>query len=449
MGKQIDVITERRIKEAANIADVVGDFLVLRRAGINYKCLCPFHDDHSPSMSVSPKRNIYRCFVCGAGGDPVKFLMEHPAVKLSYPDALRYLAQKYSIWIDDDDEDAQADERWRHVKPATPRDAEEARPLELLTIGKDWVRQSNEQRDGNVFVRWLRSLPWSEEQRKRIEPTLWNYCVGHWPRDGRTVWWQVDELGRVRTGKLMAYKPDGHRDKARPTGWVHSSMAYDTGRLGMQQCLFGIHLTDKYQGVPVNIVESEKTAVICAVAYGMERGVWMACGGLQNLKEHELKPLSDRGRTIYLWPDRDGKDSWQLFAESIQYADLHVWTRFLHENWLEEDGSKADIADIIVRLLLHPETADKAREQRQAQAWADGEPFLTAEEMADPRVREWRERMRRVRSDSKEFRNKGILKKGQITTNNEERNYDNEKENEEKEQGRDGGDGVPDRESEE
>ena len=93
----IDRATVDRIIDAARIVDVVGEFVTLRRSGVNYKGLCPFHDDKNPSFMVSPSKNICHCFVCGKGGTPAGFLMEHE--QMTYPDALRWLAKKYNIEI--------------------------------------------------------------------------------------------------------------------------------------------------------------------------------------------------------------------------------------------------------------------------------------------------------------------------------------------------------------
>ena len=93
----IDRATVDRIIDAARIVDVVGEFVTLRRSGVNYKGLCPFHDDKNPSFMVSPAKNICHCFVCGKGGTPAGFLMEHE--QMTYPDALRWLAKKYNIEI--------------------------------------------------------------------------------------------------------------------------------------------------------------------------------------------------------------------------------------------------------------------------------------------------------------------------------------------------------------
>ncbi|GHU72032.1 DNA primase [Bacteroidia bacterium] len=93
----IDSLTIERIISVAQIYDVVADFITLRKKGVNYVGLCPFHEDKSPSFTVSPAKNICKCFACGEGGTPVHFIMKHE--QLSYPEALRYLAKKYHIEI--------------------------------------------------------------------------------------------------------------------------------------------------------------------------------------------------------------------------------------------------------------------------------------------------------------------------------------------------------------
>ncbi|MBO5185961.1 MAG: DNA primase [Prevotella sp.] len=109
----IDRATVERILDAAEIVDVVSDFVTLRKRGVNYVGLCPFHDDTTPSFYVSPAKGVCKCFACGKGGTAVHFIMEHE--QLSYPDALRWLAKKYSIEIKEreltDDERREANER--------------------------------------------------------------------------------------------------------------------------------------------------------------------------------------------------------------------------------------------------------------------------------------------------------------------------------------------------
>ena len=93
----IDRNTIERIIDAAKVEEVVSDFVALRRRGINLIGLCPFHDEKTPSFIVSPAKNIWKCFGCGKGGNPVHFIMEHE--QLTYPEALKWLARKYNIEV--------------------------------------------------------------------------------------------------------------------------------------------------------------------------------------------------------------------------------------------------------------------------------------------------------------------------------------------------------------
>ena len=120
----IDRATVDKILDAAKIVDVVGEFVTLRKSGVNYKGLCPFHDDRNPSFMVSPAKNICHCFVCDKGGTPVGFLMEHE--QMTYPDALRWLARKYNIEIVE--------------KELTDEERRQQGERESLFIVNDWAR---------------------------------------------------------------------------------------------------------------------------------------------------------------------------------------------------------------------------------------------------------------------------------------------------------------------
>lgn len=407
MSKSIDKKTEEKIKRAANVVDVIGEFIQLRKRGVEYQGLCPFHDDHTlGSFSVNPNKGIYKCFKCDAGGDAVEFLMKYPGTQLSYPDALRYLAKKYSIFIDDDD-----DGRWRNVKPAQPRAIKEVHK-DMLIMPRDVVSRVVKSAQPNIFIDWFRSLPWSESkvnnQRARVNQTLWLYCVGGWS-DGRVVFFQIDEQGQPRGGKLMRYGTNGKRDKTSNPGWLHNQTGLrdlcDMEHHEYRATLFGMHLLKRYPEADVNIVESEKTALICANAYGQpERNLWMACGGLKFLKLESLQPLIDAGRRVWLWPDKDGIEDWRKKCGELLNERVSITTKFLENCWTEADGPKADVADIILRHMLHPETAvNRGRtsangDGREGVPWRDGEPFVDADELDDPRVRRWRDIMSRVHS---------------------------------------------------
>lgn len=102
------MITQKTIQEVMNTArveDVIGDFINLKRRGVNMIGNCPFHDEKTPSFTVSPSKNIYKCFGCGKGGDSVRFIMDHE--KLSFPESIRFLANKYKIQIEETENTAQ------------------------------------------------------------------------------------------------------------------------------------------------------------------------------------------------------------------------------------------------------------------------------------------------------------------------------------------------------
>ena len=121
----IDQPTIDRILDAANIVDVVSEFVTLRKRGINYVGLCPFHTDKTPSFYVSPAKNICKCFACDEGGTAVHFIMKHE--QLNYFDALRYLAKKYNIEIQE--------------RELTDKEKQRKSDRESMLIVNSWAQQ--------------------------------------------------------------------------------------------------------------------------------------------------------------------------------------------------------------------------------------------------------------------------------------------------------------------
>lgn len=125
----IDRQTVERIKDAANIVDVVSEFVTLKKSGSNYKGLCPFHNEKTPSFMVSPARGTCHCFGCGKGGNAVSFIMEHE--QMTYPEALRWLAKKYHIEIKE--------------RELTAEEQQEQSARESMFIVNDWAAKYFEQ----------------------------------------------------------------------------------------------------------------------------------------------------------------------------------------------------------------------------------------------------------------------------------------------------------------
>ncbi len=164
----IDRVTVDKILDAANIVDVVSDFVTLKRAGANLKGLCPFHDDRTPSFMVSPAKNFCKCFACGEGGSPIGFIMKHES--LSYPDALRYLARKYGIEIQE--------------KEVTEEEKQSRNDRDSMFIVNEWARdwfrnQLHNTVDGRIYgMAYFRSRGFQDDI---IEKFQLGFCP-----DGRT-----------------------------------------------------------------------------------------------------------------------------------------------------------------------------------------------------------------------------------------------------------------------
>ena len=103
----------QEVLETAKVEDVVGDFVNLKRRGVNMIGLCPFHNEKTPSFTVSPSKNIYKCFGCGQGGNSVQFLMEHES--LTFPESIRWLAKKYGLQLEETESSREAIEERQHL----------------------------------------------------------------------------------------------------------------------------------------------------------------------------------------------------------------------------------------------------------------------------------------------------------------------------------------------
>ena len=187
----------------------------------------------------------------------------------------------------------------------------------------------------------------------RLKKALKAFNVGTMD-GGYTVWWIIDEEGKIRSGKAMKYKADGHRDKEdqRAFAWMHTMPEVKrVQKEGAEYvgCLFGLHQLTK-ELKEVQLVESEKTAVLMSVF--RPDLTWMATMGLGNLNQYKLQPLIAKGVTITCHPDKDGYDKWRAQVEKIRkdcpQADISV-SDYVEKAWMPGDSPHADILDMMER----------------------------------------------------------------------------------------------------
>lgn len=327
-------------------------------------------------------RSFPRCPACGRDG--YKVYVYRDGAKLSADDTCGRCDHENSCGY--------------HVSPSAwmksngvpdyqPRTVE-ARQAKRIEIPPHVVSRTIGAWQYNGFVRFVRSLPWSADEMPLVEYKLEVYGVGT-TRKGGTIWWQIDEQGVTRSGKIITYGADGHRlknseGKAVGLGWVHSLMqrqGYFQPEQDWQlvQCLFGLHLLrNAPKKAECHIVESEKTAVLMSL---LDRGafrsrIWLACGGLNMLTEQMVAPL--RGRKVVAYPDADGLERWSARCKELGITLATEWLKAVKP----EDGRKPDVADVAVRLMAE-RTASEARQAATCPAAQNHPTAATQKELND------------------------------------------------------------------
>jgi len=161
----IDRETVDKILNAVDIVDVIGDFVSLKRRGSNYIACCPFHNEKTPSFSVSPSKGIFKCFGCGKAGSAITFIMEHE--QMTYPDALKYLAKKYGIEI--------------HEKEQTPEEIVKNKKRENLLIVSEYAQRYYVDILFNSKVGRAVGLSYFKQVREFSEETIKKFGLGFAP----------------------------------------------------------------------------------------------------------------------------------------------------------------------------------------------------------------------------------------------------------------------------
>lgn len=227
------------------------------------------------------------------------------------------------------------------------------------TIPVERVAATLRHYESNAFVQFLLG----EFDRISVIKAIAAYRVGtmYEPKWGdRTVFWQIDKDGKVRSGKLMSYDPvTGKRDKAKGSNWAHTLMKA-AGSLSedfeLEQCFFGEHLLPYDRRMAVAVVESEKSAVIASIC--LPRYRWLACGGKHNLQPEKLARIGNR--SVALYPDAGGFAEWSELAVAARDAGLDVRVSDLIERRATPEEKKADVD--IADWLLAANRAKKATE---------------------------------------------------------------------------------------
>lgn len=186
-----------------------------------------------------------------------------------------------------------------------------------------------------------------------------DYCIGYLPQgwvrkesfSHGTIFWQIDHEYNIRRGKVMFYKPDGHRAKTADESGAIMAMWQVLRRKKdnePEMCYFGQHLLRIYEGKPVGIVESEKTAVIAACL--MPELVWLATNSIQNFNTARLGWLRDCNVPVVVYPDYDGYSLWRKQVERVK--DFYPNSKFIISDFVKNNGrEKDDLADILLRSL--------------------------------------------------------------------------------------------------
>lgn len=205
-------------------------------------------------------------------------------------------------------------------------------PAEILMCS---VKISFETLRQNNFLWWLNEL------FPKTEDIITRHEIGS-TTDGRTVFWQIDINGNIRSGKLIKFDSDGHRDKDVKISWIHSEL--NLKPFNLHQCFFNEYLLRK-NNKPAAIVESEKTAIIASIY--LPQYIWLASGGLSNLNYDKCRVL--KFRQVVLFPDLCAHDKWQSKAKELSQAGLNVTVSDFIENVSTgyEHSMGYDIADYL------------------------------------------------------------------------------------------------------
>jgi hypothetical protein len=317
------------------LLDYVAAVTTKSRAGF-YTCpLCGSGTGPNKSGAFRVQGDRWRCFSCGKSGDVLDLLGEVEDLQ-GFRDRARRASELFGI--DGSVTAAAAAPVRREPKPKP----------EPSFIPNEVMQASFTAYERNNFCRWLCQV---FGDSKALELAL-AYLVGtskHWP--GACVFWQIDDTGRVRRGKVMLYNAETGRRVKEPGNMiagVHWLMGMRDRK--PEPCLFGLHLVEGDRSRPVAVVESEKSAIIGAGF--VPEFIWTATGGSNNMKPEILAPL--QGRDVVLFPDLGAFDKWKEKAKGLPGVRL---SDVIERRASAEDRAAGlDVADFLLREAFDNQT---------------------------------------------------------------------------------------------
>ena len=197
----IDKATVDRIYAAANIVDVISDFVTLKKKGVNYQACCPFHNEKTPSFVVSPSKGVFKCFGCGKGGNAVTFVMEHE--NMTYPEALKYVAKKYGIEVNE-----------HELLPEEQRRNDDRESMMVISsyAADYFVRMLHETPEGqNIGIGYFRERGFSDATIKRFGLGYCTEVRDAFTRQALSDGYKEEFL--IRTGLTIKRENGGYYDR--------------------------------------------------------------------------------------------------------------------------------------------------------------------------------------------------------------------------------------------
>ncbi len=311
--------TIEEILNATRVEEVVGDFVNLKKRGANYIALCPFHNEKTPSFNVSPAKGIYKCFGCGKGGDAIRFLMDHE--QLSYPEALRWLADKYNIVIKEEAE--------------TPEDIEKRDKRESLLVINQFA------------ARYYDQCLWESEEGRNIglnyfkernfrEATIRKFQLGYAPASGSALSNEALAKGYQRE-YLLALGLSKEKDN-RLRDFFRSRVVFPIHSLSGSVIAFGARTLSSDKNIPkyLNSAESE--------IYHKSKVLYGAFFAKSAMRQHD-ECLMVEGYTDVISLHQAGIEHVVASSgTSLTHEQVRLVKRYTENITILYDGDKAGVA---------------------------------------------------------------------------------------------------------